>query len=100
MVIAWIPISSTGILLARYYKHLFVPRKFCDVQFWYAVHRPLMISVPIITIAAFIVILWQLEWKWLVNSKDLLIAFIHSIVGIICIALSVIQVSIKRILKF
>jgi hypothetical protein len=53
-------------------------------------HRPMMIMVPIASVVAFIVILSDLDWKW-VGAEDKT-AFAHSIFGIITICLSVIQV--------
>ena len=61
-----------------------------NVQFWFFIHKPLMISVPIVSIIAFIIILSQLKWTW-VDSTDQL-NFAHSIIGIITISFSVVQV--------
>ena len=51
-----------------------------------------MICVPIISIVAFIVILADLEWKWVEASQDEALEFTHSIFGIVAICLSIIQV--------
>ena len=61
-----------------------------NVQFWFFIHRPLMISVPIVSIIAFIVILSQLKWGWIDSTEQL--NFAHSIIGIITISFSVVQV--------
>ena len=50
-----------------------------------------MISVPIISVTAFIVILADLEWKWV--GQTLSLNFAHSILGIITIGFSIIQVN-------
>jgi presenilin-like A22 family membrane protease len=68
-----------------------------NVQFWFFIHRPLMISVPIISIASFIIILWGCNWSWIDNSEQL--NFAHSIIGIITISFSVIQVIIFLLFK-
>lgn len=60
------------------------------VQFWFFVHRPLMISVPIISLIAFLVILSDLKWKWVDSTEQP--HFAHSIIGIITISFSFIQV--------
>ena len=92
MVIAWIFCASTGILFARYYKFIFPTVKWFNLQFWFNIHRPVMIFVPILSIIAFIVILADLGWKWVdIESK---VGFAHSIFGIVVIGLSVIQVCI------
>ena len=49
-----------------------------------------MIFVPICSSVAFIVILADLEWKWLETTQ--LTNFVHSIFGIVTIGLSIIQV--------
>jgi hypothetical protein len=93
MIIAWITFASTGIFFARYFKFLFDERPFCGVQFWFFIHRPVMIFVPICSIAALLVILAQLNWKWVSSSQSISLA--HSIVGIVAICLSFFQVHIQ-----
>jgi len=62
-----------------------------NIQFWFFIHRPLMICVPLLSISAFIVILYQLEWTWIDSSVNKL-NFAHSITGIVTISFSVVQV--------
>lgn len=90
MVIAWIFFASTGILLARNYKYLFPNAKLCGLEFWFVIHRPFMIIVSLISITAFIVILSELDWKWVTTDEPL--NFAHSIFGIVAIGLPIIQV--------
>ena len=59
---------------------------------WFIIHRPMMMSVPIISVAAFIVILWEANWQW-ISISDSTTFFAHSIFGIVTIGLSIIQVS-------
>ena len=61
-----------------------------NVQFWFFIHRPLMISVPILSIISFIVILSYMDWKWVDSSSQP--EYAHSITGILTIAFSVVQV--------
>ena len=96
-IFAWLFCASTGILFARYYKYIFPSVKLMNVQFWFFIHRPLMISVPIISIIAFLIILSQLQWSWIVNTSQP--NFAHSIIGIITISFSVIQVIIFLLFK-
>ena len=98
MVIAWMFCASTGILIARYYKFLLPNVKLFDLQFWFVIHRPLMIFVPIVAITAFIVILADLDWKWVESSERL--PFAHSIIGIITIGFSLIQVRFISFIPF
>ncbi len=90
MVIAWMLFASTGILFARYYKYLFTRRKFFGLDFWFVIHRPIMVFVLVFSIIALLVILSQLDWKWI--STDRKVAFTHSIFGIFAIIFAFIQV--------
>lgn len=49
-----------------------------------------MMFVPVVAITAFIVILADLNWKWVDSNET--IPFVHSIIGIITIGFSMIQV--------
>ena len=93
MVISWLLLATTGILLARYYKYLLPYVKTCGVQFWFLMHRIIMIFVPLLSIISFIVILAQLNWEWVLTENKLDLT--HSIFGILAICLSIIQVSKK-----
>ena len=64
--------------------------KFFGGQLWFAIHRPLMFSVTLISVAAFLIILADLDWNWVELSDPL--SFAHSITGIATIFLSIIQV--------
>lgn len=61
------------------------------MQLWFNIHRALMIFLPICSITAFIVILAELDWKWVEISTP--VEFAHSIFGIVTIGISIIQVS-------
>lgn len=109
MVFAWMLFASTGILFARFFKFksglkvliysnlLFIIRYYrflggeiLKKPIWFQVHRALMLSVPVISIVSFLVILADVQWKWI--SQTISLNFAHSIIGIITIGLSVIQV--------
>lgn len=60
------------------------------MMFWFQAHRAIMILSPIFSIAAFLVILADLEWKWIEKTNK--VSFAHSIFGIVLIGLSLIQV--------
>lgn len=76
--------------LFRYYKFIFPKVRWFDLQFWFNMHRPMMIMVPIASVVAFIIILSYLDWKWVEAEEKT--AFAHSIFGIFTICLSIIQV--------
>ncbi|RNA44992.1 ferric-chelate reductase 1-like [Brachionus plicatilis] len=90
MIIAWMIFVPIAIIVARYMRFLFKSRHLCGTSVWLAVHRTLMILVPIFSIAGFLVILANLDWKWVSPSRTL--SFIHSVFGIAAIALSLFQV--------
>jgi hypothetical protein len=90
MLIAWMLFVPIGVIFARYFKFIFPDFNACNVQFWFFIHKPLMISVPIISITAFILALAAAGWAWVSSSSTLI--FAHSIIGIIVIGLSIVQV--------
>ncbi len=51
---------------------------------------PAMIFALILTIIAFIIILSETDWKWVTTSEPA--TFAHSIFGIACICLAIIEV--------
>ena len=71
-------------------KLLFPKKKFFQVDFWFFVHRALMTCVPLLSIAAFLIILAFNDWKWVTSLRKK--EYAHAIIGIITIALSVLQV--------
>ncbi|CAF0731306.1 unnamed protein product [Brachionus calyciflorus] len=95
MIIAWMIFVPIAIVVARYMRFLFPTKKLCGSSVWLAVHRTLMLLVPVLSIAAFIVILANLNWDWVKPSKTL--HFIHSIFGIFAIFLSFFQVMLAYI---
>jgi uncharacterized protein involved in cysteine biosynthesis len=112
MIIAWVLFASTGIVLARFYKESFSRVRPCGFEFWFAIHRPVMLVALTMTIVAFIVILaglilyffvifsivlnlillQEMDWKWVHSSERL--EFVHSIAGIIAIILACVQVKV------
>jgi hypothetical protein len=91
MIISWMLFASTGILIARYFKFMLPNFKLCNLDFWFILHRPIMISVTIISVLGFISILWHSNWQW-VSLSNSVIVFVHSIFGIVTICLSIVQV--------
>ncbi len=79
-------------MFSRYYKFIFPNIKLLKVQFWFNAHRFLMFSVPVFSVVAFIVILADLKWKWVELIETQKVNFVHSIIGIIVVGLSFIQV--------
>lgn len=71
-------------------KFIFPNKRICGSSIWLAVHRTLMLMVPILSVTAFIVMLANLNWSWTKPSK--ILQFIHSLFGIAAIGLSIIQV--------
>ncbi len=89
MIFTWILFASTGILSARYFKPVWPEKKACGKAIWFTIHRPVMISVVVLTLTAFGLILIYTKGTW-VSQTDQRI-FAHSIVGIIVISFVVIQ---------
>ena len=92
MTTAWLLFASFGIFLARYFKYIMPGKKILDLAVWFVLHRAIMIAIPLVSIGAFVIILADLGWSWVEMSEPL--AFSHSIIGIVTVGLSIIQVSI------
>ena len=58
---------------------------------------PFMIFVPILSITAFVVILYYDKWKWVETDNKLSLA--QSIFGIVTIGLSIIQVQQRQLFE-
>lgn len=117
MVIAWSFLSTIGILIASnlfkdlsvilklsflnlksqgYYKYLFPDRTMGGLQFWFVIHRSVMILVCFFSIASFVLILAFKKWSWIDYSLKL--NFSHSIFGIVSIGLVFFQVKFNNFL--
>ncbi len=75
----------------RYYRFMFPKFKLFKRDCWFLVHFPCMLLVPIMSIAAFVVVLYYNKWKWVEPSNS--VGFAHSIIGIVTIGFSIIQVN-------
>ena len=51
-----------------------------------------MFFIPIVSIVAFIVILAGLKWEWVELTDDQVVNYVHSIIGMIVLLLSLVQV--------
>jgi hypothetical protein len=89
MVFAWVFLASIGILIARYFKNLGGKRKVLNVHIWFLIHRSCMSLVWLISIASFLIILWNNEWNWVLKASK--IPFLHSVFGMLTIGLTFIQ---------
>jgi hypothetical protein len=87
MIVSWIFLAPIGIFIARYYKSLLSRKK---SQFWFFIHRVVLVFATLLSIAAFILVLADQSWTWASYQNG--ISFAHSITGIITIALAVVQV--------
>jgi hypothetical protein len=76
----------------RYYKYLMPQTKLLSDQVWFSVHRPVMLLVCLVSIVSFIVILAELDWKW-VSPAYRPLSFAHSVFGALTIGLCILQVS-------
>lgn len=68
-----------------------------DTEFWFAVHRTFMTLVPIFTLTGFAAILYAKEFELIQPSLNA--NFVHSLLGFITIAFSIIQVKTKPTLS-
>ena len=82
MIIAWIGLSSIGIVVARYFKKSWPDTKLCGKDPWFIWHMLCMVLTFILTIAGFIIIfVYRGEWR----------TSAHAIMGCFVLAFTVIQ---------
>lgn len=91
MVLAWVFCASIGLILARYYKPMWVEDKACGQKVWFSYHRALMLCAMFLTIIGLILILVDKKGAF-VLEKDLPFKA-HPIIGLIAIICSLINVS-------
>ncbi|GAU99581.1 hypothetical protein RvY_10558 [Ramazzottius varieornatus] len=87
MVAAWMFLASIGIFTARYYKDMWLQYQPCGLKLWFHIHRPVMVSVVSITIAAIVIIFVEVG-GWTQTPAQL---NPHPIIGIIAFVLALIQ---------
>lgn len=93
MIISWVLLAPFGIIMARYFKHLGGDKKLCGVNIWFSLHRPALVLATALTLAGFVLILYDKDWKWInANLYENKVNFSHSIFGIFTITFSVVQV--------
>lgn len=82
MVVAWIGLTSIGIITARYFKTLLGDAKIVKKDAWFRIHQTCMSLTLLLTIAA-VTIIWIDVGKWRTSW--------HSIIGIITASLCFLQ---------
>lgn len=92
MVIAWMMFASTGILVARYGRlvHMKGRVEILGELIWFQIHRLALSIASIATLTGFFLILSQTKGEWVDTDNSHL--FAHSILGIIIVCCSQIQI--------
>jgi len=92
MVVAWILFASTGILFARYGRLLHIKERFTVLSesIWFQIHRLALFIAALATLLGFFLILSQASGQWIDSDNGH--PFAHSILGIIIVCCSQIQV--------
>ncbi|KAM3958035.1 putative ferric-chelate reductase 1 homolog [Aphomia sociella] len=85
MLAAWLGTASLGILLARYFKQVWVGRQLGGKDIWFAYHRILMVLTWLLTVCGFILILIEVG-GWSTTGDNP-----HAITGIVTVILCFIQ---------
>lgn len=80
-IIAWMVMANLGFIIARYYKPLLPSKQCFGADVWFLIHRILMVSASILTITAFIIIIYDHTGKFDVGSTSFQNA--HPYIGII-----------------
>lgn len=87
MIVAWIGLTSIGIVFARYFKKSWTNHKICGKDVWFFWHFICMSLTWVLTITAYIIIFVDLgQWRTTVHSVagtvTLAFAFVQPIGGI------------------
>lgn len=96
MVFAWLFCMAASIFIARYMKYTNFQLCGCDV--WFIVHVSLNLFVVGVLILAFLIILSEQNWQW-VTSESGSVSYAHSIIGIITISFSIVQILIGALCR-
>ncbi|KAG5674315.1 hypothetical protein PVAND_004292 [Polypedilum vanderplanki] len=82
MIVAWIGLTSTGIVMARYFKSSWQGKQVFGKDIWFVCHVTCMSLTFILTLAGFIIIFIDIgEWR----------TTPHAVIGCIVFSLSIIQ---------
>ncbi|XP_013195136.2 putative ferric-chelate reductase 1 homolog [Amyelois transitella] len=85
MLAAWLGTASLGILLARYFRQVWVGKQLGGKDIWFAYHRILMVLTWLLTVCGFILILVEVGgWSSTGDNP-------HAITGIVTVVLCFIQ---------
>ncbi|XP_053620478.1 putative ferric-chelate reductase 1 homolog [Plodia interpunctella] len=85
MIAAWLGTASLGILLARYFRQVWVGKQLGGKDIWFAYHRILMVATWLLTVCGFILILIEVG-GWSTTGDNP-----HAITGIVTVVLCFIQ---------
>lgn len=90
MIAAWILCTSIGIVVARYYKPVWLEKKLLGEKVWFTIHRSVMILAVLFCIAGFVIIFVEkTTFVEVVSDSDFKKA--HPFIGIIVMCLAIIQ---------
>lgn len=92
MMIAWVMFSSIGIVTARFFKGGWEGKTLGGIKVWFQIHRTCMVSVFVLTVAAFVIIFIDVgEYREVAVSDDRDYLRYHPVLGIVVTALTVIN---------
>lgn len=90
MISAWILCASIGVVVARYYKPVWLEEKLLGEKVWFTIHRAIMVFAVLFCIAGFTIIFVDRgTFKEVESDSDFKKA--HPFLGLIIMCLAVIQ---------
>ena len=72
-----------------YYRYMLPNTSYCDCQFWFLMHFPVMLGVSMAALFAFLLALIYERWGLVSISSPY---FVHMLFGLLTIGLSLMQV--------
>ena len=89
MLCAWLGCAGLGMILARYFKKTWRGKQLLGKDLWFQFHRVLMILTVLLSIAAVVLVLVEVDIQPLAISS--LKNNAHPIIGLCCVVLAIIQ---------
>ncbi|XP_070194191.1 putative ferric-chelate reductase 1 [Littorina saxatilis] len=91
MLIAWVTLTSIGVIMARHYKGLLPDTELVGKHVWFQVHRALMMLVVLLTACGIIVIFVEVGGYSEAGDKTDMFPLLHPVLGLVVTGLSVLN---------
>ncbi|XP_076462807.1 putative ferric-chelate reductase 1 [Babylonia areolata] len=91
MMIAWLTVTSIGVIIARHYKGLLQGTQLRGKDVWFQVHRVLMALCVLLTVSGVVIIFVEVGGYREITSRTDMFSLMHPILGLIVTALAILN---------